>query len=84
MTTTVKALIVGTALALSALATAQVALQPAVTKLDSVVVAAQRLPAQPGVVILDSVVVTATRAEALAAQFEEATKQAGVATRKGS
>lgn len=70
MTTTAKALIVGTVVALTGLAMLQTFVPATVA-------------VEPQIVKLEPVVVTASRADAAAAQMEEATKQANASLRKG-
>jgi Flp pilus assembly protein CpaB len=80
MNTTFKALMVGTLITAAALSVMAAATPAApVYKLDAVVVTAQRLPAND-VIKLATVEVTASRAELLAAQTEENTKQAAIAS----
>jgi hypothetical protein len=76
MNTTVKALVFGVAVAAAGLGAIAVAAPAApVIKLDAVVVTAKRLPTQEAV-RLATVEVTASRAQVLAAQALEASKQA--------
>jgi hypothetical protein len=70
MTTTAKALIVGTALALTGLALLQAFV-------------AAPVAGEAQIVKLEPVVITASRADAAAAQLEEASKQANASLRKG-
>ncbi|MFM2398915.1 MAG: hypothetical protein RL341_1072 [Pseudomonadota bacterium] len=84
MSTTVKALIVGTTLALTGVTLLQNFAAAPVARLEPVVVSAKRVAVQPQVVTLDAVLVTATRADVMAAQLQEATKQANALLRKGS
>jgi hypothetical protein len=81
MNTTLKALIVGTVIATTGLV-AVASLPPAVPvyKLDSVVVTAKRLPVERDVIRLATVEVTASRADVMAAQAEENSKQAAAAS----
>jgi hypothetical protein len=78
MTTTLKALLIGSAIALTSLAVIEFAVATAnpVVKLEPVVVTAKRLPVQTDVIKLPTVLVTASKAEALAAAAEESSKQA--------
>ncbi|MGL4573531.1 MAG: hypothetical protein ACRCV9_01945 [Burkholderiaceae bacterium] len=70
MTTTARALIFGTTLALTGLALLQ-AFVPA------------PVAAEPQIVKLEQVIVTASRAQAAATQLDEAIKQASASLRKG-
>jgi hypothetical protein len=80
MNTTRKALLFGTVIAAASMAALHAATPAApVVKLASVVVTAKRLPVQQDVIKLDTVLVTATRQDVLAAQQEEASKQAATA-----
>ncbi|MFM2398400.1 MAG: hypothetical protein RL341_557 [Pseudomonadota bacterium] len=80
MNMTFKALIVGTLITAAALSVVAVTTPAApVYKLDAVVVTAQRLPAND-VIKLATVEVTASRADMLAAQAEENSKQAAIAS----
>ncbi|MFM2399784.1 MAG: hypothetical protein RL341_1941 [Pseudomonadota bacterium] len=78
MTTTLKALLFGSAIALTSLAVIEFAVATAnpVVKLEPVVVTAKRLPVETDVIKLPTVLVTATKAQALAAAVEESSKQA--------
>jgi hypothetical protein len=80
MNKTVKALIFGSTIAAVGLSAAVVLMPPApVVKLQPVVVTAQRMPAKD-VVRIATVEVTASRAQVLAAQTQEAGKQAAAAS----
>jgi hypothetical protein len=79
MNTTVKALIVGTVIAAATATALHAATLTPVVKLEPVIVTAKRLPVQQEVIKLDTVLVTATKEQALAAQQEEASKQAATA-----
>jgi hypothetical protein len=83
MSTTAKALIIGTFVALAGLVLLQLTVRAPVAQLEPVVVTAKRPAAEPRLIQLAPVSVTATREQAQAARLEEATKQANASLRKG-
>jgi hypothetical protein len=81
MNTTLKALLIGSAIALASVASIEAAMAVAqpVVKLETVVVTAKRLPVQTDVIKLNTVLVTASKAQALAVAAQENSKRAAAA-----